>query len=205
MRDRIDLPRPPSRPATSRPGVPDWTARRRGTAYSRASARQPRQAPRTLTEMHHPLNILRFLHVQANRSRAPRIGCSRAGRRVFTNSQPDSTADRRCRRPDSLFRITVVGRTTPAINYRPRRGDTKLDFKGTALMPQAVGEAKVSGEQGYMNVEAKFDRFASASSFGSPTCWLRLLVRRVKFPGGQRQRRTSWGVRKETPNSPAQE
>src|SRR5687767_9460223 len=66
-----------------------------------------------------------------------------------------------------LFKITVVGRTTPAINYRPRRGDTKIDFKGTALMPQAVGEAKVSGEQGYMNVEAKFDKFASASSFGS--------------------------------------
>ena len=31
-------------------------------------------------------------------------------------------------------------------------------------MPQAVGEAKVSGEQGYMNVEAKFDKFAAASS-----------------------------------------
>jgi outer membrane protein OmpA-like peptidoglycan-associated protein len=66
-----------------------------------------------------------------------------------------------------LFRITVVGRTTPAINYRPRRGDTKVDFQGTALMPQAVGQAKVSGEQGYMNVEAKFDKFAAASSFGS--------------------------------------
>ena len=66
-----------------------------------------------------------------------------------------------------LFRITVVGRSTPAINYRPRRGDTKVDFHGTALMPQAVGEAKVSGEQGYMNVEAKFDKFSAASSFGS--------------------------------------
>src|SRR4029434_7167063 len=69
--------------------------------------------------------------------------------------------------PLPLFRITVVGRTTPEINYRPRRGDTKVDFQGTALMPQAVGEAKVSGEQGYMNVEAKFDKFAAASSFGS--------------------------------------
>ena len=65
-----------------------------------------------------------------------------------------------------LFRITVVGRTTPAINYRPRRGDTKVDFRGTALMPQARGEAKVSGEQGYMNVEATFDKFDAASSFG---------------------------------------
>jgi hypothetical protein len=33
-------------------------------------------------------------------------------------------------------------------------------------MPQARGEAKVSGEQGYMNVEAKFDGFDSASRFG---------------------------------------
>jgi outer membrane protein OmpA-like peptidoglycan-associated protein len=66
-----------------------------------------------------------------------------------------------------LFRITVVGRTTPAINYRPRRGDTKVDFQGTALMPQAIGQAKISGEQGYMNVEAKFDKFAAASTFGS--------------------------------------
>ena len=65
-----------------------------------------------------------------------------------------------------LFRITVIGRTTPAINYRPRRGDTKVDLQGTALMPQARGEAKVSGEQGYMNVEARFDKFGSASAFG---------------------------------------
>jgi len=65
-----------------------------------------------------------------------------------------------------LFRITVVGRTTPAINYRPRRGDTKVDFRGTVLMPQARGEAKVSGEQGYMNVEATFDKFDAASRFG---------------------------------------
>ena len=32
-----------------------------------------------------------------------------------------------------LFRITVVGRTTPAINYRPRSGDTRIDFAGTAV------------------------------------------------------------------------
>jgi len=68
--------------------------------------------------------------------------------------------------PLPLFRITVVGRTTPAINYRPRRGDTKVDFRGTALMPQGRGAAKVSGEQGYMNVEARFDKFPAASSFG---------------------------------------
>src|SRR5687767_13677041 len=65
-----------------------------------------------------------------------------------------------------VFRITVVGRTTPAINYRPRRGDTKIDFAGTALLPQAKGTAEVSGEQGYMKIQAKFDKLEPASKFG---------------------------------------
>ena len=88
---------------------------------------------------------------------------------VFSQTPPNPTQRQVSVAEDQvpLFRVTVVGRTTQAINYRPRRGDTKVDFKGTALMPQAVGEAKVSGEQGYMNVEATFDKFAAASSFGS--------------------------------------
>ena len=65
-----------------------------------------------------------------------------------------------------LFRITVVGRTTPAINYRPRSGDTRIDFAGTPLMPQARGRATVSGEQGYIQVDARFDRLEPATQFG---------------------------------------
>src|SRR5258708_20190030 len=37
--------------------------------------------------------------------------------------------------PVPLFRVTVVGRTTPAVNYRPRSGATTIDFTGTPLMP----------------------------------------------------------------------
>src|SRR5688500_7965940 len=65
-----------------------------------------------------------------------------------------------------LFRITVAGRTTAAINYRPRRCDTKISFAGTALLPQATGSATVSGEQGYMKISARFDKLVSASRFG---------------------------------------
>src|SRR5687767_3549005 len=65
-----------------------------------------------------------------------------------------------------LFRITVVGRTTPAINYRPRTGDTKVDFAGTALLPQAKGSATVSGEQGYIKIKANFDKLTPAQRFG---------------------------------------
>jgi outer membrane protein OmpA-like peptidoglycan-associated protein len=65
-----------------------------------------------------------------------------------------------------LFRVTVVGRTTPAINYRPRSGDTKIDFDGTPLMPMAHGSAIVSGEKGYMHIDARFDKLAPPTQFG---------------------------------------
>ena len=65
-----------------------------------------------------------------------------------------------------LFRVTVVGRTTPAMNYRPRSGDTKIDFDGTALMPEATGTATVSGEKGYMRIDARFDKLSPPAQFG---------------------------------------
>ena len=58
--------------------------------------------------------------------------------------------------PMPIFRVTVVGHTTPAINYRPRKGDTKVDFTGTALSPLAVGNATVGGKKGYIDIDAKF-------------------------------------------------
>ena len=65
-----------------------------------------------------------------------------------------------------IFRVTLVARTTAAINYRPRRGDTKVDLAGTALLPRAHGSAKIAGEQGYMKIEARFEQLEPASRFG---------------------------------------
>jgi outer membrane protein OmpA-like peptidoglycan-associated protein len=65
-----------------------------------------------------------------------------------------------------IFRVTVVGHSTPAINYRPRKGDTDVDFKGTPLMPLAVGKARVQGKKGVMEIEAKFDKLESPAQFG---------------------------------------
>jgi outer membrane protein OmpA-like peptidoglycan-associated protein len=66
-----------------------------------------------------------------------------------------------------LFRVTVVGRTTAAINYRPRSGDTKVDLAGTALMPEARGFAEVSGKKGYIEIDAHFEKMQPAVRFGS--------------------------------------
>jgi outer membrane protein OmpA-like peptidoglycan-associated protein len=65
-----------------------------------------------------------------------------------------------------VFRVTVVGRSTPAINYRPRRGATKIAFAGTALMPRGRGEAKVEGKRGYMEIDARFDELDPPTRFG---------------------------------------
>jgi outer membrane protein OmpA-like peptidoglycan-associated protein len=64
------------------------------------------------------------------------------------------------------IRVNVVERTTKAINYRHRGGSTTIDFKGTALMPKARGEAKVESKQGYIEIEVEFDDLQSANRFG---------------------------------------
>jgi outer membrane protein OmpA-like peptidoglycan-associated protein len=67
-----------------------------------------------------------------------------------------------------IYRVTinVVERDIKAVNYRVRGGDTKVDFKGTALMPDAKGEAVVESKRGYIDVDADFDDLKPASIFG---------------------------------------
>jgi outer membrane protein OmpA-like peptidoglycan-associated protein len=66
-----------------------------------------------------------------------------------------------------IYRVTVVSRSTKAINYRHRSGATKVDFRGTPLMPKARGEAKVESKQGYIEVEVEFDDISGpATQFG---------------------------------------
>jgi outer membrane protein OmpA-like peptidoglycan-associated protein len=66
-----------------------------------------------------------------------------------------------------LYHVTVVERSAKAVNYQHRGGATKINFKGTDLMPQANGEAKVESKQGYIEIETEFDELNKpASSFG---------------------------------------
>jgi hypothetical protein len=45
------------------------------------------------------------------------------------------------------YRLTLTQRTVKAINYQHRGGATRIDFRGTDLLPGAVGEAKVEGKR----------------------------------------------------------
>jgi outer membrane protein OmpA-like peptidoglycan-associated protein len=66
-----------------------------------------------------------------------------------------------------IYRITVTERTVKAISYQHRNGATKIDFGGTSLMPNAHGQAKVEGKQGYIEIEADFRNLPEANQFGT--------------------------------------
>jgi outer membrane protein OmpA-like peptidoglycan-associated protein len=65
-----------------------------------------------------------------------------------------------------IYRITVVQRTTKAINYNHRSGSTKIDFRGTALLPEARGEATVESKQGVIKIGARMEKLQPATKFG---------------------------------------
>jgi outer membrane protein OmpA-like peptidoglycan-associated protein len=68
--------------------------------------------------------------------------------------------------PMPIFRVTVVSRTTPAINYHHRTGSTNVDFRGTELMPAARGEAKVSSQMGSTKIETRLDHMSPPMQYG---------------------------------------
>src|ERR1700692_4146851 len=65
-----------------------------------------------------------------------------------------------------IFRVTVVERTTKAINYRHRSGSTPIDFRGTSLMPDAQGEAIVNSKQGRIEINARMEHLSPATQYG---------------------------------------
>jgi outer membrane protein OmpA-like peptidoglycan-associated protein len=70
--------------------------------------------------------------------------------------------------PDTIpiYRVTAIARTTKAINYNHRSGPTRIDFRGTPLLPEARGEARVESKQGVIKIDARMERFQPATKFG---------------------------------------
>jgi outer membrane protein OmpA-like peptidoglycan-associated protein len=66
-----------------------------------------------------------------------------------------------------IYRVTVTARTTKAISYRHRSGATKIDFRGTELLPDARGEAKIESKQGRIEIAVEFDGLQAATKNGT--------------------------------------
>jgi outer membrane protein OmpA-like peptidoglycan-associated protein len=65
-----------------------------------------------------------------------------------------------------VFRVQVYSRTTKAVNYRNRGGSTEVDFRGTDLMPDVDGKAKVDGKAGRLAINVELKHLSPANRFG---------------------------------------
>src|SRR5882757_293853 len=68
--------------------------------------------------------------------------------------------------PQPIFRVDVTSRSISAVNYHNRQGATRIDFRGTALIPEARGEATVTANTGATRVNLKFDHLSNPAQFG---------------------------------------
>ena len=65
-----------------------------------------------------------------------------------------------------IYRVTVIERTVRAVNYQYRTGPTRVDFRGTVLLPMAKGDASVESKRGRTEVDAKLDHLPPPTRFG---------------------------------------
>jgi outer membrane protein OmpA-like peptidoglycan-associated protein len=65
-----------------------------------------------------------------------------------------------------IFRVEVTSRVVRAVNYHHRRGMTKIDLRGTALMPDARGDAEVTPNDGATRINLHFDHLSNPVQYG---------------------------------------
>ena len=68
--------------------------------------------------------------------------------------------------PAPLYRVTVVGRAAKVVNYGHRGRPTKIDFRGTVLLPETRGEATVQSTLGAVQIDTRFKRLDPPTRFG---------------------------------------
>ena len=69
--------------------------------------------------------------------------------------------------PAPVYKVTVIEKTTKAVNYRYRSGPTKIDLRGTVLLPQARGEASVESTRGRTEINANIEKITPPNRFGA--------------------------------------
>ena len=115
------------------------------------------------------LSAFTFLPLTAQQGTVP----STPDRQNPTQNSSDNNSAPDAQRPDNQpnpgdqpngqvfsYRVTVVERTTEAVDYRDRGGTTQVDFKGTSLMPSVDGNAKVTGHTGRLAIDATLHHLA---------------------------------------------
>src|SRR5690348_6264813 len=65
-----------------------------------------------------------------------------------------------------IYRVTVTERTVKAVNYQYRNGPTRIDFRGTVLLPHSKGDGVVESKAGRTEIDAKFERLEAPTRYG---------------------------------------
>ena len=84
---------------------------------------------------------------------------------AFAQAQAHSPAEPG--NPTPEFRINVVSRTARAVNYGHRGGSTKINFRGTDLMPAALGDATVQSKRGDTKIVMELQGLQKPTTFGN--------------------------------------
>lgn len=98
--------------------------------------------------------------------RVPAVLIAAAALAVIPAARAQNPAPTQESQSAPLYRVTLVARTTKAINYRHLSGPTKIDFRGTTLLPLARGEAKVESRRGAVRIQAQFEKLQPATQYG---------------------------------------
>jgi outer membrane protein OmpA-like peptidoglycan-associated protein len=86
---------------------------------------------------------------------------------VFESYAPAQSAPANStRQTPPLYEMTIVSRTTKAINYGYLTAPTRIDFKGTPVLSNAKGEAVVEAKRGATLLKMKFENVPAPSRFG---------------------------------------
>ncbi|MGC2163348.1 MAG: hypothetical protein WA634_15680 [Silvibacterium sp.] len=107
------------------------------------------------------LNVLAFLTCVACG-----VACAQVKNPTTTEKWPQPGQPQEWRGEVPVYKVTVIGKDIPAINYFHRSGATKIGFQGTSLLPKGRGEATVESRKGRMVIDAKLEGLVPANGFG---------------------------------------
>lgn len=79
----------------------------------------------------------------------------------------DAQTDRDANRSVPIYQVTVVQRALRAVNFQKNAGATKVNIKGTVLLPKAGGEARVEVKNGYTEIDVNFRKVDPPTQFGT--------------------------------------
>jgi hypothetical protein len=84
---------------------------------------------------------------------------------LFAAAQQAAAAEPRA--PQPLYEVTIISRTTKAINYGYLSGPTRIGFDGSPVAPSATGKGTIEPKRGATLLDLRFDELPPPTRFGA--------------------------------------